>query len=1213
MKPTKTLKNSFLLAISIFLCSQLSYAQEYKEMMNDNRYNFYDVVDEAMSYFDTIDVEAKGSGFKQFMRWAVSNEYKYYPSGNRLMVDPEFTMKAYKKNVKNSFNFRRSTKSSGWRELGPLTIGTITGHHTAGSGRILDFEVDPTNINNIYICSRSGGLWKTNDEGATWSRTSTEKLPATGVNSVAVEPSNFNHVYITLQNADNNYSYGIYESTDGGTSFNATKFNPNNLGFGGLGSTFRIYTIAHHPNLNNTLYLGTSRGLYKTSDNFNSWSKVISSGRITQIKFHPENNNVIYAYNDSSRNRVYISNNAGDSFSISSITENNGATAKIEVTPSAPNDVYFISDSGLFKSNDSGGSFSFVANSFDSIDAVGTLGFAVNSTNPENLLIGSVDLANSTDGGISFNKTTSWSLRSSNHGTGSIEERYFNSNIYVHADLRVAKSIDGVFYIGTDGTIAKSEDGGVTWTNLMLKNIAGIRENYKLGLCQSNNDVVICGSQDNGTSIKNASGWVEMYGADGMEGIILPLNPELMIGSIQRGPRLRTLNGGNSFLRIESNEVDGWWESPLAFDPNDQFKIYDFKNGVNVSTDFGLNYKPVGTPSFLKENPDDYWSQIRNAEIAQNNSNIMIVSGRSEIEKSIDGGITFFDIRNGLPNHEIEDIAFNPNNDDDIIVVNASYQDNNQKVYRSTNGGISWNNITFNIGDIPVHSVVIENTDNPNIYIGTEIGVYYKNLEGTTWTRYSEDLPNVGIQEIEINYGANTLKAATWGRGLWEFDLVNKAAFPSIEKTTITDPPSLHQPLEGNPQFVTSTINYTGTLSKVEVKYSVNNQLFDNVISMTNTSGNTWVSEKPIANETVDGDKVFFKVVASGSKRDSSETYKFMYEVHEFMYCESEGSADTGSDYINQIKLGDFVNNSGKNTYTLYDELDPIQLVRGGTYELSIKLAGAVDKDTAAAWIDFNNNRTFNDNELIEMSKYLNNISTGTFTVPEDAVIDQNIRMRTSNIFDKEINPCGNVFGEVEDYLIKIKEFPNVNPTVAFSNPSEDITLQEGYSSLEVNAQATDSDGSISSVQLFIDQVLVRELNQAPYQWGTLNNSVETLGLTVGNHSFTVIATDNEGATSQDQFNLTVTKAIGFFHETTKPKVRLYPNPTVNELSIQGLPRERSFAEIMDMNGRLVLSRETFGEETIYIDITDLSSATYILIIKYSDFIYSEKFVKESD
>ena len=79
------------------------------------------------------------------------------------------------------------------------------------------------------------------------------------------------------QNANNNYSYGIYESLNGGDSFTETGFNPTNLGLGGMGSNFRIYTVRCHPSIVDLLLVGTSDGLYKTTNNFSSWIKIICS------------------------------------------------------------------------------------------------------------------------------------------------------------------------------------------------------------------------------------------------------------------------------------------------------------------------------------------------------------------------------------------------------------------------------------------------------------------------------------------------------------------------------------------------------------------------------------------------------------------------------------------------------------------------------------------------------------------------------------------------------------------------------------------------------------------------------------------------------------------------------------------------------------------------------------------------------------------------
>ena len=86
---------------------------------------------------------------------------------------------------------------------------------------------------------------------------------------------------------------------------------------------------------------------------------------------------------------------------------------------------------------------------------------------------------------------------------------------------------------------------------------------------------------------------------------------------------------------------------------------------------------------------------------------------------------------------------------------------------------------------MPVRSVVIDHTDASTIYLGTEIGVYKKSMSGNSWTLYNQDLPNMSVLELEIMYGSNTLRAATWGRGLWEFTLDGRQSFPSILTTRI--------------------------------------------------------------------------------------------------------------------------------------------------------------------------------------------------------------------------------------------------------------------------------------------------------------------------------------------------------------------------------------------------------------------------------------------
>ena len=851
-----------------FLFAQLSY----KDMMHDNQYNFYEVCDAADTYFETHDKNVKGSGWKGYQRWRNANEYKFYPSGERSNVDPAFTAKAYQAFLENNTQ-TKSLFSNGWNEIGPLLIDSLTGHYAPGYGRVEDFYVAPNNGDTIYLGSRSGGFWRSYDGGSSWQGGTSDFLVASGVNTIAVNPVNTNTILINVRNSNNGYSHGVYESLDGGNTFSLSNFNPTNVGSGGLGSSFRIFKIAYHPSVPNLIFIGTSRGLYRSDDNLATWTRLISAGDVTAIEFHPTNPNIIYCLDDYSPNNfrdyVYKSTDLGLSFTLSNqILGNNNNTPRISISNDCPSCVYFASTAGVWRSTDEGDNFTLLSTPSESCR-----GFAVNDQDTSKLIYGYVDIEISDDGGASFEKNTWWSLGSVEHGAGNFSNRYLNSDKYVHADLRIAKCINGVFYVGTDGMFAKSIDNGQTWEH--LSEGLGIRENYKLGASQSNHYRTVSGSQDNGTSIKTEASWVEFYGADGMEGLIHPLNDDWIIGSVQYGGRRRTLDGGASQSGVspsgQSGSGSGAWEAPITYDPNEHMRLYNFSDSVYVSEDFGSNWTYRGIPN-------SFSGTIGQSAIAENNSDIIIISRGDDIEKSIDAGATFSSIKGNLPNYTIEDIAFHPKNDDIIFVVYARYLNDNSKVFMTTNGGGSWTNITNNLGDMPIHSVVVDHTPAANIYLGAEIGVYTMPINGTTWSLYNPNLPNCTVEELEIVYGSNTLKAATWGRGMWEYSLVGRNDFPAILTIKITDNPSQTDPKLNVDQFVTSTISYENTISNVYVEWSIDTPSFGNVITMSNTQDSTWVSDQALPNYPV-GTKLYFKVFAVGSTADTSETYKFMYTV----------------------------------------------------------------------------------------------------------------------------------------------------------------------------------------------------------------------------------------------------------------------------------------------------------------------------------------------
>ena len=1144
---------SILLFVTIF---QLSGQKAYKSMMDDHSINFYTVVDSAEAYFSNHQ-KGKGSGWKGYQRWKYLNEYKYYPSGDRSQIDPFFTEKAFE-NFKNNNITPKSIHGNGWRDLGPYTIDSITGHYSAGLGRIEDFYVNPLNTSTIYLGSRSGGFWRTIDEGVNWENT-TDFLVATGVDAIAVSPTNPDSILINVRNSRNGSSHGIYRSIDGGLNWTLTNFNPSNLGWGGLGSNAKIYKIAYHPTNANQVFIGTSEGIFKSNDNLQTWTQTIPTGDITDIDFHPTDPNIIYIYDTDywgvNQDVVLYSTNNGNSYSSSSVlTGNNTANGYISVSPNCPSCVYFASNNGIWKSINNGLNFNFINNPTNGCD-----GFAVNDLDTSKMIYGYLDIEGSLDGGQTFNQISYWSQ-------GSYAN--FNNGQYVHADLRDAECINGVYYVATDGFLCKTTNDGVSWT--ILSQGTGIRENYSLGLSQSNHFRSIVGSQDNGTSIKHETTWLEFYGADGMEGIIHPLNDDWMIGSIQYGARRRTKDGGITQDGVTPPGQSGSWVAPLIYDPNDHMTVYSFGENIFKSSNFGNSWVNVGTPSFS--------GGIAEAAIAQNNSDIIIVSKNSNIEKSIDGGLSFSSIDNNLPNFTITDIAIAPHNDQIIFVTFANYENNGQKVYQSNNGGLSWINITFNLGNMPARKIVIDHTNDHNLYLGTEIGVFTKPLIGNTWSLYNNDLPNMTIEDLEIMWGSNSIKAATWGRGLWEYQLVNRGSFPSIVKTAITDTPTDEFPQAFVDQYVTSIISYDQSITSAYIKYSVNNLNFNQTITMSNIADSTWTSDAPIPGVAANN-KVYFKVFAVGNNGDTTETYKFMYTTRPS--CISSGNM-TWETAITLVDFGTINNITGKVApFNDYTNTDSTKVYLGENYDLDVNLNTDGNYTVHAfAWIDWNQNSVFTDpGEAYDLGTSYGTSNGQTtnspylITIPTNAQTGTTI-MRVSAKYGVDPQPCEVDFdGEVEEYKIVVSapnlEISSTNITTClneFTDISYVGTFVDSVEWTVTNGGSTYSYSSFNPNVVFTDTGMFN-LNLTGYLNGQ-NYNLDSLNM------FQIFATDSTFLDTTicygESFNFgsQILSNTGLYSET-------YTTSTCDSIVFLNLTVDSIITEVIQQNEVLIASNAT--------------------------------------
>lgn len=713
-------------------------------------------------------------GWKQFQRWYWFMDQRTYPTGER----PDPTVYAHA--MEEVMAMRQAPpglvrSTANWSPLGPLSWNTTS--YNPGNGRVNAITVDPSNPNVIYVGTPSAGLWRSMDGGNSWQALFTD-LPSMGVSGIVVDPQDPNVIYIATGDGDgaDTYSAGVLKSTDGGATWNSTGLNWN------MDDTRTTRGLRMAGNDDHVLLCAASSGVFRTTDGGTTWSQV-RVGTFRDVEFQPGNDSIVYACS----NTFHISTDNGAHF----LQQNNNGLPSgslvgrmaIAVTPADPLTVYVLcskqEDSGflgLYRSADGGQSFTLCANApnmfgyeDDGSDTGGQswydMALAADPEDANTVYLGGINVWKSTDGGYNWDIESHWT--------------YPSLIGYTHADIHTLEVFNGHVYCGSDGGIHASSDGAENWTDLSAG--LDITQFYRFGGSELLPYKFMAGAQDNGTNRLINGNWTHVYGADGMEAAIDPGDPNIVYGSSQNGGILRSYNNGNDWDDIGDNiSEDGPWITPYLIDGNEPTRLVAGFYNVWITWDRGENWAMMTNWS-----QDEY---VRCLALAPSNSDVIYAARQDLVQRSDDGGFTWTDISNGLPNLSPTSFAVDPT-DPMHVYVSFSGSSAGNKLFASNNGGQNWTNYSMNLPNIPVNSVVYEPGTNNGLYVGTDMGVFYTNDYFSNWLPYGQGLPNVVVNELEINMAAGKVRAATFGRGLWESDLFTSPV--GIASTGAPHPPRL--------------------------------------------------------------------------------------------------------------------------------------------------------------------------------------------------------------------------------------------------------------------------------------------------------------------------------------------------------------------------------------------------------------------------------------
>jgi photosystem II stability/assembly factor-like uncharacterized protein len=757
------------LLLCFFMPRNSLHAQKYYDLLAGVQPGapFSEVSNIVNRYYDTASTE-KGSGYKQWKRyewWAkrhLNETGEYADWQQRLKKE----IRNYTPPVNTGGDEVNTPSTHGlWSAYGPTAIsGGID-----NLGRVVCMAFHPTITATWFIGTPAGGLWKTTDNGASYVPL-TDHFPGLGIASIVINPNTPNTMYVLT--GDGNASHrghylrehgtGIYKSTDGGNTWAETAFLQDySLATYG-------YKMMMHPNNTNTLLAATSTGFWRSFDGGNSWaqSASLAGTEITDFEFKPGSASLMYACGYSGN--FYRSTDTGRTWSTVSIGASGANRMEIAVTPDNVNRVYVLagpdlgvgSFKGLFTSNNSGvsGSWSTIRTTPNILGYSSTGNDDVSQTwrnislyiSPadENFMItGGCFIWKSTNGG----STIAWS-------SGSI-----------HADNHfiVKHPLNSEIYSGCDGGLFRSTDNGTSWVD--INDGLQITQFYRFDMSATNSGRLIAGAQDNSQMLRNGTfAFNVVTCCDGMDNAMDYTNDNIMYACTQNGALSKSTDGINFSAPITQPTAGGdYWVTNINIHTTTNTTLF-FGGNPNIyrSTNSGSSWTNIGSSGqdYMAQgtsNPDRMYAADGLAIQLSSNVNAAIPTW-----STISGGANYPTGANMF----ITGMAVNPDNSFEMWITCSGYN-GGQKVYRTTDGGANWQNMSGSLPNIPVHCIVFEDNNSAPagaLYIGTEMGVFYRDNTMGNWVPYGNYLPNSPVTDLKIFYGATRyLYASTFGRGIW--------------------------------------------------------------------------------------------------------------------------------------------------------------------------------------------------------------------------------------------------------------------------------------------------------------------------------------------------------------------------------------------------------------------------------------------------------------
>lgn len=717
-----------------------------------------------------------------------------------------------------------------WQFLGPSNISGRCTDVEAISPRGKSYT--------IWIGSATGGVWKSANEGTTFVPVF-ESIPTASIGDIAIDPNNPDVVWVGTGEANifrsSNAGCGVFKTIDGGKTWNQTGLE-NTFTIGRIRVNPKNSDIVYVAAIGHEWTPNKERGLFKTTDGGKNWSNVLyvdENTGVNDLVLDPKDPNTLYCttwerirlkwndprtYDTTLNNGIWKSSDGGKTWK--KINEglpspNKRGRIGIDAAISNPRVIYayidnyevtakakpgemdaygrqrkdVIKGATIFRSDNAGEKWQQVSGLTPEQKTFmerhsGTYGWVfgqirVDPNNENTIYTMGLNLNQSTDGGKTFQ-----SLRGPHVDHHGLWIDPLNSNYLLNVQ---------------DGGLTISYDKGKTW-KFPIEELP-LAQFFNLGYDFSTPFRIFGSIQDHGSYygvVDLSRGrdrvpvneFKDILGGEGTSHTMNPVDNNTVYasnfyGTLARAELNKYPQGTKNLLpqmMPEETPLRGEWVAPTLISTHNPDIIYHGMQYLMMSKDKGNTWEIISPD--LSCNDQNKMGDISYQTISVFDESPLrfglIYAGTDDgrIWRTKDGGKNWTEIRNGaVPQKFVSRIIASKYDIGSVYMTQTGKRDDDFQIYiwKSTDFGDSWQDISGNIPVGPVNTIREDPVNTDILYAGTDGGVFVSKDGGKKWDLLG-NLPFVYVHDLAIHPRDNMIIIATHGRGIWVMDanLVNE-------------------------------------------------------------------------------------------------------------------------------------------------------------------------------------------------------------------------------------------------------------------------------------------------------------------------------------------------------------------------------------------------------------------------------------------------------